>query len=121
MSYTEIFTIHLGTTQTGKTLTAQLYDTGNTASGALISTGFTEIGLGDYTLVTAVPDAFVGRINILVGGVYAACASIDVAVQPTNIIGGGATAQQNQQLMSKLMAVESTEKQILTMVQRIPH
>jgi hypothetical protein len=78
MSYQESFTIHLGSGQTGKVLSGQLYNPNNTTNGSAITTGFAEIGSGDYVLSTALPDQFQGYLNVYVSGAgYVATGSVN--------------------------------------------
>ena len=65
MSYPFAFSIALTTSDTGLTLYGQLVDTAGTNVGAQITTGFTEIGSGNYLLsVTAVPNNHRGGLEI---------------------------------------------------------
>lgn len=69
MSYTLDFTISLGSTQTGLTLRAQLFDTSGTPTGSEISTGFTELGNGHYLWhYASIPDAHRGGVKFYESG-----------------------------------------------------
>ena len=57
-------TILLNPSQTGLTLNAQIYDTSNAPVGGVITTGFTEIGGGQYTITYSVDSAQQGWIEI---------------------------------------------------------
>jgi hypothetical protein len=65
MAYTLSIPILLGTAQIGLTLKAQLVDMSGANVGAAITTGFVEIGLGNYLLTTAIPDGHRGGMKIL--------------------------------------------------------
>lgn len=61
-TYQESIPINLGPNQTGLTLAAQLLDAANNPYGSVISTGFTEIGSGIYSLSISLPSDFTGSI-----------------------------------------------------------
>ncbi len=63
MSYNHTFSIGLGIAQTGLTLHAQLQAAGVNV-GSSITTGFTEIGAGNYELLASIPGDFRGSIII---------------------------------------------------------
>lgn len=65
MSYTISIPIALGSSQVGLTLKAQLVDTTGSNVGSAITTGFVEIGLGNYLLTASIPDGHRGGIKIL--------------------------------------------------------
>ncbi len=71
-------TIHLGSGQTGLTLTARLFDiVTDIQVGSDITSRFTESGGGDYDLDTSmIPDDFLGRIRFYSGATYMAMATI---------------------------------------------
>jgi hypothetical protein len=70
MAYNYLTVVKLGTTNTGLTLTAKLYDTGNSLI-ATVTSGFTELGDGEYTwYYTSMPDNFVGTIRFYNGATY---------------------------------------------------
>jgi len=80
MTYTLDFNIALGSLQTGLTLEAQLVDTVGANVGSAITTGFTEIGLGNYLWhTTAVPDGHRGGVKFQLspGGVLKAFAAVN--------------------------------------------
>lgn len=64
MSYTFNASLFLGTSQTGLTLNAQLFDDNGTNVGSAIATGFIEIGNGMYMWKASVPDNFSGGAKI---------------------------------------------------------
>ena len=70
MSYTLDFAVALGGGMTGKTLNAQIVDTAGGSVGAAITTGFTEIGGGNYLLhCTTIPAGHRGGVKFYVSGV----------------------------------------------------
>lgn len=70
MTYALGFNIALGGSQTGITLNAQLRDETGSAEGSPVSTGFIEIGSGQYYWYYAsMPDAFVGYVEFYEQGV----------------------------------------------------
>jgi hypothetical protein len=76
MPYARIFDLHLSAA--GLTLTAMVFNGAGAQQGATISSGFTDLGAGDYIFsAAAIPDAFQGYLAIYAGGVYAACLSIN--------------------------------------------
>jgi hypothetical protein len=64
MSYTFNASLFLGTSQTGLTLNAQLFDDNGANVGSVITTGFIEIGNGMYMWKATVPDNFSGGSKI---------------------------------------------------------
>jgi hypothetical protein len=78
MSYTLDFAIALGAGGTGLTLTAQLVDTGGANVGSAVSTGFTEIGAGNYLWhYAAFPDGHRGGVIFKSGATVKAFAAIN--------------------------------------------
>jgi hypothetical protein len=67
MSYTRSIIIKLGSTDTGLTLSAKLYDTANALSST-VTTGFTELSGGEYVWLATLADAFRGSIRFYSGG-----------------------------------------------------
>ena len=66
MAYSQNIGIVLGTSKTGLTLKAQLVDTSGANVGSSVTSGFTEIGLGNYSwYYTSFPDSFRGGIKIM--------------------------------------------------------
>lgn len=64
MAYTLDISLALGSSQTGLTLSAQLVDTTGANVGSAVTTGFTEIGAGNYLWhYTAFPDGFRGGVK----------------------------------------------------------
>lgn len=63
MSYTATISVSLGSSKTGLTLSSQLVDTNGSSVGSLITSGFVELGQGNY-LWTYVdfPDGFRGAV-----------------------------------------------------------
>ncbi|CAN0480258.1 unnamed protein product, partial [Phaeothamnion confervicola] len=60
--------IGLGSNRTGLTLKGQLYDSAGATVGSEITTGFTELGGGDYEIDHSnCPDGFIGRILVYTG------------------------------------------------------
>lgn len=69
MAYTLDINIALGSSQTGLTLSAQLVDTAGANVGSAITTGFTEIGVGNYLWhYTGFPDAHRGGVKFSTTG-----------------------------------------------------
>ncbi len=67
MAFSYLLKIGLGVGQTGLSLRARLWDASDppVALTALIATGFTELGSGEYTWLYALyPDGFVGRVEV---------------------------------------------------------
>lgn len=63
MAFSLLTTIALGTGQTGLTLSAQLVDTNGANVGSAVTTGFTEIGNGNYIWsYDNYPDGFRGAV-----------------------------------------------------------
>lgn len=78
MAYTLTFSLALGSSQTGLTLSAQLKDTTGANVGGAITTGFYEVGLGNYTWTYAsIPDAHRGLVVFSAAGVVKAIAAIN--------------------------------------------
>ena len=70
MAYTLTFGLALGTSQTGLTLAAQLVDTAGGNVGGEVTTGFVEMGQGNYTWTYAgIPDGHRGAAKFYKGGV----------------------------------------------------
>jgi len=77
MAYTLDFSIALGGGNTGLTLTAVLVDTGG-STVSTISTGFTEIGAGNYLWhATAIPDGHRGGVIFKSGATIKAFTAIN--------------------------------------------
>jgi len=64
MSYSKTVAIQLGASRTGLDLAAQLYNSAGVATGAEITTGFAEIGLGNYMLTLTLADGFQGVLSV---------------------------------------------------------
>jgi hypothetical protein len=78
VAYTLDFSIALGGGNTGLTLTAQLVDTGGANVGSSVSTGFTEIGAGNYLWhYAAFPDGHRGGVVFKSGATVKAFAAIN--------------------------------------------
>jgi len=63
MSYEATTSIILGSSQTGKQLVAQLLDTKGVFVGSPVTSGFVEIGQGNYIWTYEYPDGFRGAIK----------------------------------------------------------
>lgn len=89
MAYTLHFAISLGSSQTGLTLEAQLKDTAGANVGAAITTGFAEIGAGNYVWngATAIPDDHRGSVvfQISPAGAIKAISAINPEETETNV------------------------------------
>jgi hypothetical protein len=94
MSYSSTFRI--GGLATTLTLSAQLITTAGAPSGVAVTTGFYEIGGGDYTWTGTIPDDFQGAVTFSIsGGAYQTAAAINTTDDPGNAGGGGgATASE---------------------------
>lgn len=81
MAYTLNFAIVLPSSQTGLTLEAQIVDNSGVNVGAPITTGFTEIGVGNYlwSSANAIPDDQRGGVKFQIspGGALKAFAPIN--------------------------------------------
>src|SRR5882724_9076878 len=78
MAYTLDYSIDLGAVNTGLTLTAQLVNTAGASVGGLISTGFTEIGVGNYLWhYAAFPDGHRGGVIFKSGATIKAFTAIN--------------------------------------------
>lgn len=77
MAYRVTIPIILGTGRVGLTLTAKLYDTSDVQVGGDISTGFTEIGLGNYAWdYSSIPANFRGWVKFYSGATLEAFTTI---------------------------------------------
>lgn len=78
MAYRRCISIALGGSQIGLTLSAQLIDTAGANVGSLITTGFSEIGVGNYLLdYASFPDGHRGAIKFLTGATLRAVLAIN--------------------------------------------
>lgn len=68
MAYTLALGIALGSSATGLTLAAQLVDTAGSNVGGSVTTGFVEIGLGNYMWTGSIPDAHRGGVKVSISG-----------------------------------------------------
>lgn len=68
MSYQAVILVQLGSTDTGLTLSAKLFDVSNVQQGATVTTGFTELGNGEYEWVGTIPSGFEGTARFYSGG-----------------------------------------------------
>lgn len=69
MSYTLDFVVALGTSRTGLTLGAQLVDSEGDDVGVLVTTGFVELGGGNYLWhAAAIPDGHRGAVQFSEAG-----------------------------------------------------
>lgn len=106
MSYTFTFSIRLPETYTGLTLGGQLIDESSNPVGSKISSGFFEIGNGNYILTTDIPDGHRGGVVITdesdghilgVGGINDTVLDSDTVVDIANqvLMTFGGTGQYN--------------------------
>lgn len=78
MAYTLIVGLALGSSQTGLTLSAQLKDTAGSNVGSAVTSGFVELGVGNYSWTyAAFPDNFRGVVVFTASAVVKACAAIN--------------------------------------------
>lgn len=70
ITYREI--IQLGAAYESKTLSAKLFNESGVQQGDTISSGFTELGSGDYSFSTSLDDTFSGYIRYYADSVYVA-------------------------------------------------
>lgn len=103
--------IHLGTSKTGLSLKAQLVDSSNAPVGSEITTGFSELGNGDYMWhYASFPDDFRGAVKFYkTDGTYMA----STCINPTEIaphgldlvqIESGVNARQALSIMASVLA-----------------
>ncbi len=71
--------IALASTQTGLTLSAQLYTSAGAASGSAITSGFTELGHGFYQWTYTLPSDFQGTATFSASGVIVAANALNPA------------------------------------------
>ena len=82
MAYTLSIPIVLGAAATGKTLKAQLVDTAGADVGSAVTTGFVEIGKGNYGWTyAAFPDGFRGFVKVYEGTLPAGLLAV-AAINP---------------------------------------
>lgn len=62
MAYSLSFMVRLGSSMTGKTLRAQLKTTAGANQGGVVTTGFVELGGGEYLWTGSIPDDFHGCV-----------------------------------------------------------
>lgn len=102
MSYT--FDIHLGPIYAGLTLAAQLIDTAGDAVGSEVTTGFVEIGGGDYMWSATIPDDHQGGVLIYEDGTpESVLASASINPAPAS----GLTAQETANAVHNLAPEDS--------------
>jgi len=81
MTYTFSISISLGSSKSGLILNAQLFDTSGSDIGSLVSSGFVELGQGNYLWTySGFPDDFRGGVkfyNSVVPGIILAATSIN--------------------------------------------
>ena len=95
MAYNLTFSIVLGQSQTGLTLRAQLKNTAGTSVGSLVTTGFVELGVGNYLWTGSIPDDHDGGVVFTKSdGTVMACTSINaVAEGAVRVTTEGITAE----------------------------
>lgn len=78
MAYTLSINLALASTDTGLSLSAQLIDTAGANVGSAVTTGFVEIGVGNYLWTYAdFPDGFRGGVKFSSGGTVKAFTAIN--------------------------------------------
>jgi hypothetical protein len=85
--------IHLGPIYAGLTLAAQLVNTAGVVVGDPITTGFVEIGNGDYLWTATIPTSFQGGVKVYEAGSPGAVLAIG-AIQES-AVNAGSTAYTN--------------------------
>ena len=85
MSYTQLFGMSLGSSKAGLTLASQLVGTSGANYGSEITTGFAEIGSGNYQLIATIPDDFVGTLKTYQAGGTSTVLCIDAVNLPTDV------------------------------------
>src|ERR1043165_7608669 len=70
MSITQTFVVKLATTQTGQTLKAKLFNASDVQQGSDVTTGFSELGNGEYRFTHTFADDFDGYVSIYIGSAY---------------------------------------------------
>lgn len=77
MAYTLSFSLALGTSQTGLTLSAQLVDSAGVNVGGAVGTGFSERGRGNYLWTGSIPDGHRGGVEFFSGAILMAFSAIN--------------------------------------------
>lgn len=112
MSYTISIALVLGTSQTGLTLIAQLFGTDGVDYGSSISTGFVEIGRGNYLWTNSFEDGFRGGAKIYTVGDPSNILTV-LAINPEEL-------QQVAELVTITENIETTVNEIETNVSANP-
>lgn len=103
MSYALSFSLSLGSSQTGLTLSAQLVDTAGADVGSPIVSGFAELGRGNYLWTyTAVPDGFQGGVVFSSNAEIKAVGAINP--QDTPVMVDGKTHAEALQIIAAMVA-----------------
>lgn len=115
MTYEKVLTIDLGSGETGLTLSAQLINSSGGNTGSVITTGFTEIGIGWYQWYNEFDDEFYGGVKIFSGATFKKLYSINPeatteAFQDSikNTIIGSATLKEALMLSSSVLAGDTS-------------
>jgi hypothetical protein len=87
MSYSLTIPLALGSSQTGLTLRANLKDTTGGAIGGNVTTGFVELGAGNYEWTGTIPNGFQGAavFSNNSSGAVLACTTINPADDPATL------------------------------------
>jgi hypothetical protein len=89
MAYTLTIPVVMGTGQGGLVLRAQLKDTAGVNVGGVVTTGFVDLGDGNYGWTGTIPDGFLGYVVFTdAGNTLEAVAAVNPADQPAAVPGG---------------------------------
>jgi hypothetical protein len=110
MSYELNFTLVLGSTMTGLTLSAQLIDNTGTPVGGAVTSGFHEIGQGYYLWNGTIPSGFQGGVvfSNTVGPVVVTAADINPWIDENSMdlvmVESGVNARQALSIMGAVLS-----------------
>jgi hypothetical protein len=86
MAYSLALKVQLGLSMTGKTLRAQLKDTSGANVGGVVTTGFIELGGGEYGWLGSIPDGFRGYVVFSDNGTLAYYCSSAINPEETGTV-----------------------------------
>lgn len=113
---TYICIVKLYPSQTGQTLTAQVYNSSNVLQS--VTDSFTELGGGEYKYQTAsLSDGFTGYVKFLISGNYQT--STDIAIPATASVDLSAIETQLDVIEANIATVDTVVDSILTAVQAL--
>ena len=116
MPYTQNINLALGTSKTGLTLVAQLTTSAGVNTGDPITTGFSEIGAGNYLWTyTLFADAFRGGVKFYESGVPATTlAFVSINPQETENPDIKTSTIQTLVINNKIMSVDALKDALLS-------